>query len=204
MPRKAPDPAPTSGIRLATDDATRIATFLRDARSAGRKFAQDPEAGRREAVAATLRLLVSLTSENDTVAAFKSLLETHRPQRGGHGDPPWRWKSTARIAAATDGLMQMGLTEGAAAMEVLKVIEAVGFDPRPSRPDKTTYKTILRIRTRYLNGTRNLDHKDAPDPAAIVLFNKMRNENLLLVSKACPDSERGTMSYVILRTSWPD
>jgi hypothetical protein len=117
MARKPPAPEALSKMYRPADDYERIELFRRYATFAAAKFVDDPEAGRREAAAAALHLVLHL--DHRAMAPFLSLLEAHRPRQ--RKSPPARWIPEARIAAATDGLMQIdyGMTEALAAKEVL-------------------------------------------------------------------------------------
>jgi hypothetical protein len=173
MARKPPSPAALPETYFPVNDHERIEQFRRGTTFAAQKFVDDPEAGRREAAVAALRLVHQLTTDAHVIAPFKSLLEEHRPQRGKN--PPAKWIPEARIAAATDGLMQIDdMTEALAADDVLKTVESTKFKLKLARADNVNPGTVKNLRTRYLNGVRNPDSGDAPDRAAIALFQHLR------------------------------
>ena len=173
MPRKPPDPAALRETYFPVNDQERVEIFWRGATFAAQKFVEDQEAGRREAGIAALRLVFHLTDDVRVMAPFRSLLETHRPRRGPNGQPPEKWVPAARIAAATDGLMHLGIHQKDACEYVFKTAKKAGFEYGTTLTYEKSY-ALATLRTKYLNSVANQEYKKAPDPAAVKLFQHLR------------------------------
>jgi hypothetical protein len=70
--------------------------------------------------------------------------------------------------------MQLNIPQGPAAAKILKTIGKAKFELKLDRDDTVTRGTIETLRTRFLKGVRSPNNRDAPDPAAINLFERLR------------------------------
>ena len=174
MPLKPPKPAKPRESYFPANDRERIEIFWRAATFAAQKFVEDKEAGQREATIAALRLVLHLTDDMRVIAPFRSLLEAHRPRRGPNSEAPEEWIPATRIAAATAGLMHLGVHEKDACEYVFKSAKEIGFEYGSALTYEKAYEAIATLRTKFLNSVKNGKYKKTPDPAAINLFERLR------------------------------